>query len=62
MNDLVLKTLAEKWKRDASPSVLPQDASERGREQALEFKGECNAKRECADQLLKLLEILGGEA
>lgn len=65
MNDLVLKTLAEKWKREAevaSRNAAPHGLSIDEAHATGIVAGRCAAKVDCADQILKLLEILGGES
>lgn len=60
MKDVILIELAARWDRDAiSPQV--EDGSEEAKIRNAVSRGERQAKRECADTLRTLVQMLGGE-
>lgn len=64
MNDLVLRKLAEKWKREAASAVIqvaPMMDAQDGRRQGRE-EGRLDALNKCADDIERLLELLGDDA
>lgn len=60
MKDAILIELAARWDRDA---VSPQcdDGSEEAKVANAVRRGERQAKRECADTIRTLVQMLGGE-
>ena len=61
MKDAILIELAARWDRDA---VAPQceDGSEEAKIRNAVNRGERQAKRECADTIRTLVQLVGGEA
>lgn len=60
MKDSILVELAARWDRDAAnPHV--EDGSEEAKIRNAISRGERQAKRECADTIRALVQMLGGD-
>lgn len=59
MKDAVLLELAERWEREAVTPDNQDGSPEAERENAID-QGNRGAKRECADTLRTLVDMLGG--
>lgn len=59
MKDAILLELAARWERDAKTPQC-EDGDPRAQLTNAEYKGERQAKRECADTLRTLVQMLGG--
>ncbi len=58
MNDAVLLELAKRWEDDAKPQVAIDGSSGAEIQNAVD-RGHRECKRECADTLRSLVELLG---
>ena len=60
MNEEVLKELAAKWKHDAKPLEITDGSPDAALGNALS-KGVRIGLEKCSDDLLKIIELLGGQ-
>ena len=60
INEAILRELAAKWKHDAKPQQVCDGSPDTALENALS-KGVRLRLEKCSDDLLKIIELLGGQ-
>lgn len=59
MKDAILLELADRWDRQATDNVFPEDGSDAAIKANGIAQGRRECKRECADTIRTLIEMLG---